>query len=45
MGIRYLNKFLRENASSGIKVVSLSELSGKKIAVDISIYMHKFASD
>ena len=45
MGIRYLNKFLRENASSGIKVISLAELSGKKIAVDISIYMHKFAAD
>lgn len=45
MGIRYLNRFLRENASSAIKVISLSEISGKKIAVDISIYMHKYAAD
>ena len=45
MGIRYLNRFLRDNASSAIKVISLAELSGKKIAVDISIYMHKFAAD
>jgi len=45
MGIRYLNRFLRENASSAIKVISLAELSGKKIAVDISIYMHKYAAE
>jgi flap endonuclease-1 len=45
MGIRYLNRFLKENASKSIKLCGLSELSGKKIAVDISIYMYKFASD
>ena len=45
MGIRYLNSFLKENASSSIKLCNLSELSGKKLAVDISIYMYRFASD
>ena len=45
MGIRYLNRFLKENASSSIKFCKLAELSGKKIAVDISIYMYRFASD
>lgn len=45
MGIRYLNRFLKENASPAIKLCGLSELSGKKIAVDISIYMYRFASD
>ena len=45
MGIRNLNSFLRDNASSAIKFISLSELSGKKVAVDISIYLYKFASD
>ena len=45
MGIRYLNRFLRENASSAIKVVSLAELSGKKVAVDINIYMHKYVAE
>jgi 5'-3' exonuclease len=45
MGIRYLNRFLKENASESIKLCRLSELSGKKIAVDISIYMYRFASD
>ena len=45
MGIRYLNRFLKDNASPSIKLCSLSQLSGKKIAVDISIYMYRFASD
>ena len=45
MGIRNLNRFLRANCIDSIKCVSMSELSGKKIAVDISIYLYKFASD
>jgi len=45
MGIRHLNRFFKENASSAIKQIKLSELSGKKIAIDTSIYMYKYASD
>ena len=48
MGIRYLNKYFREECSSKnncIKMISLSQLSGKKIAVDISIYLYKFIGD
>jgi flap endonuclease-1 len=45
MGIKNLNKFLKENAKSSIKLGSVADLSGKKIAVDISIYMYKFASE
>ena len=45
MGIKHLNRFLREEAKNSIKFISLSEISGKKIAVDISIYMYKFAAD
>jgi 5'-3' exonuclease len=45
MGIRYLNRFLKDNATPSIKLCRLAELSGKKIAVDISIYMYRFASD
>ena len=45
MGIRYLNRFLKDNASSSIKLCKLAELSGKKIAVDISIYIYRFAGD
>ena len=45
MGIRHLNKFLRRNCVNSIKCISLSELSGKKIAVDISIYLYKYTGD
>jgi 5'-3' exonuclease len=45
MGIRHLNRFLKDNASTSIKLCNLAELSGKKIAIDISIYMYRFASD
>jgi 5'-3' exonuclease len=45
MGIRYLNRFFKEQATQGIKLISLKQLSGKKIAIDISIYMYKYASE
>lgn len=45
MGIKNLNSFLRNNCPESIKCIPLSELSGKKIAVDISIYMYKFHGD
>ena len=41
MGIRYLNKFLRtECKGENIKFINVAELSGKKIAIDISIYLY-----
>jgi 5'-3' exonuclease len=46
MGIKDLNKFLRNNCSEeAIKRIQLQELSGKKIAVDTSIYLYKYAGD
>jgi flap endonuclease-1 len=46
MGIKYLNKFLRnECRGENIKLINFAELSGKKIAVDISIYLYKFIGD
>lgn len=45
MGIRYLNRFLKDNASSSITLCNLAELSGKKIAIDISIYIYRFICD
>ena len=45
MGIKHLNRFLRTECSDSIKFVSIEELSGKKIAIDISIYMYKFHAD
>ena len=46
MGIKDLNKFLRKYCNdSAIRCIQMKELSGKKIAVDISIYMYKYAGD
>lgn len=45
MGIRHLNRFFKDNASGAIKFISIAELSDKKVAIDISIYIYKYASD
>ena len=45
MGIKYLNNFLRTKCEDSIKSISISELSGKKIAIDISNYMYKYESN
>jgi flap endonuclease-1 len=45
MGIKHLNKFIKKNSPSALTLVSLSELNGKKIAVDISIYMYRYLSE
>jgi len=45
MGIKYLNSFLKDNCPESIKCVSMADLSGKKIAIDISIYLYKYAGD
>jgi len=45
MGIKHLNYFLKENASDSIHLCNLSEFSGKIFAVDISIYLYRFAGE
>ena len=45
MGIKHLNKFLKDTCPKSISYLSLSELSGKKISIDVSIYMYKFAAE
>jgi len=45
MGIRYLNRYLRENCHESIRFIKLSEISYKKIVVDISIYLYKFEAE
>ena len=43
MGIPYLNKYLKTKCSKkSIYSISLSKLFGKKIAIDVSIYMYKY---
>lgn len=45
MGIRYLNRILRTNCAEYVRCINLADLSGKKIAVDVSIYMYKYETD
>lgn len=45
MGIKNLNKLLRDKCKNSIKMISITELSGKKIVVDISIYLYKYSSE
>lgn len=47
MGLRYLNKYFKEECknSDTIKLINMRQLSDKKIVIDVSIYLYKFASD
>ena len=45
MGIRNLNRYLRNNCPESIRCIPISDISHKKIAVDISIYLYKFETE
>jgi 5'-3' exonuclease len=45
MGIRFLNSYLKKNCTASIRHINMSELKGKKIAIDISIYLYKYQAD
>ena len=45
MGIKHLNRYLRSSCPDMIRCIEMNELSGKKIAVDISIYLYKYESE
>ena len=46
MGIKHLNRYLTETCDNhAIKKIHLSKFSGKKIAVDASIYLYKFIGE
>jgi 5'-3' exonuclease len=45
MGIRYLNKFLRNNCTESIRCVTMNDLRNKKIVIDISIYLYKYEAE
>ena len=44
MGIKFLNHFLRDKCKKSIAKINLADLTNKKIAVDISIYLYKYES-
>ena len=45
MGIKYLNKFLKRECPKAIKQTTFWELRRKKIVIDTSIYMYRFAME
>ena len=46
MGIKYLNRFLKENCSKkSIRKINLNQLQSKTIVIDASIYMYKYIAE
>ena len=45
MGIRNLNRYLRDKCTESIRCINISDLSGKKIVVDISIYLYRYEAE
>lgn len=45
MGIRNLNRYLKESCPDSIRCINMAELSGKRIAVDISIYLYRYEAE
>ena len=45
MGIKGLNYYLRQQCKKGLQKMYVCELSGKRIAVDTSIYLYKYEAD
>jgi 5'-3' exonuclease len=45
MGIRYLNRFIQQRCPDTSKRIHLRDLSGKRIAVDTSIYMYRYSGE
>jgi|TARA_R110002020_G_scaffold194984_2_gene395925 hypothetical protein len=44
MGIKLLNKLMKQYATKAVKIIHLNELKNKSIVIDISIYMYKYKS-
>lgn len=45
MGIKHLNRFVKQECPDAIRSIAFAELSGKVVAVDASIYMYRFLAD
>ena len=41
MGIKGLTQLIKQNAPEAIETMNLHKLSGKKVAVDTSLFMYK----
>lgn len=45
MGIRYLNHYLKKYCPNSIQCLSLADLNGKRLAIDASIYLHRYEAE
>ena len=46
MGIKNLNRFLKENCSkNAIRKIEVHQIHGKRVVIDASIYMYKYMAD
>ena len=45
MGIKHLNTYLKCNCQQNIRQIHISDLSGKYIVIDTSIYMYKYEAE
>ena len=45
MGIRNLNRYLRNKCPNSIQCIHMSELKGKSVVIDISIYLYKYETE
>lgn len=45
MGVKMLNKYLKEYCKRGIKEIPLSNMRHKRIAIDMSIFLYQFKGD
>ena len=42
MGVKYFNRYIKENCKNSLHNVNFKYLSGKKIVIDTSILLYKF---
>ena len=45
MGIQNLNRYLKQYCKSSINIIHLSDLKGKVIVIDISIYLYRYVAE
>ena len=45
MGIKHLNRFVRQECPDAIRRITFADLAGKTVVVDASIYMYRFLAD
>ena len=45
MGIKHLNRYLKNNCNKGLEYITIDKLQGKTIVIDTSIYIYKYLEE